>query len=46
MSYQRGDVVWGPDPFNSGENSRPWLVLNDQKARAFGLIAEFLDERP
>jgi len=29
MSYQRGDVVWGPDPFKSGENPRPWLILNN-----------------
>jgi mRNA-degrading endonuclease toxin of MazEF toxin-antitoxin module len=30
MSYQRGDVVWGPDPFKSGENPRPWLILNNE----------------
>jgi len=29
MSYRRGDVVWGPDPFRDGENPRPWLVLNN-----------------
>lgn len=29
MSYQRGDVVWGPDPFKKGENPRPWLILNN-----------------
>ena len=29
MTYQRGDVVWGPDPFKSGENPRPWLILNN-----------------
>lgn len=29
MSYQRGDVIWGPDPFKSGENPRPWLILNN-----------------
>ena len=29
MSYHRGDVVWGPDPFKSGENPRPWLILNN-----------------
>ena len=29
MSYQRRDVVWGPDPFKSGENPRPWLILNN-----------------
>lgn len=29
MSYRRGDVVWGPDPFKSTENPRPWLILNN-----------------
>lgn len=29
MTYQRGDVVWGPDPFKKGENPRPWLILNN-----------------
>lgn len=29
MTYQRGDVVWGPDPFKSTENPRPWLILNN-----------------
>ena len=31
MSYQRGDVVWGPDPFKSVENPRPWLILNNDR---------------
>jgi len=35
VSYQRGDVVWGPDPFKSGENPRPWLILNND-AHPFG----------
>lgn len=35
MSYRRGDVVWGPDPFKSGENPRPWLILNND-AHPFG----------
>lgn len=30
MRYQRGDVVWGPDPFKTGENPRPWLILNNE----------------
>ena len=30
MSYQRGEIVWGPDPFKSGENPRPWLILNNE----------------
>lgn len=25
--FRRGDVVWAPDPFRSGTNPRPWLVL-------------------
>jgi len=35
MSYRRGDVVWGPDPFKSGESPRPWLILNND-AHPFG----------
>ena len=35
MSYQRGDVIWGPDPFKSGESPRPWLILNND-AHPFG----------
>ena len=35
MTYQRGDVVWGPDPFKSTENPRPWLILNND-AHPFG----------
>ncbi|WP_135536410.1 type II toxin-antitoxin system PemK/MazF family toxin [Halostella pelagica] len=35
MTYQRGDVVWGPDPFKSAENPRPWLILNND-AHPFG----------
>ncbi|MFB6235654.1 MAG: hypothetical protein ABEH81_12370 [Halopenitus sp.] len=26
-SFEAGDVFWAPDPFNSGSNPRPWLVL-------------------
>ena len=35
MSHRRGDVLWGPDPFKSGESPRPWLVLNTD-AHPFG----------
>jgi mRNA-degrading endonuclease toxin of MazEF toxin-antitoxin module len=31
VTYQRGDVVWGPDPFKTGENPRPWLILNNDR---------------
>lgn len=26
-TFERGDVVWAPDPFREGTNPRPWLVL-------------------
>lgn len=26
-AYERGDVVWAPDPYRSGSNPRLWLVL-------------------
>ena len=26
-AYRRGDVFWAPDPFRSGGDPRPWLVL-------------------
>lgn len=26
-AFQRGDVVWAPDPFRSGTNPRPRLIL-------------------
>lgn len=26
-AFERGDVVWAPDPFRSGSNPRLWLVL-------------------
>lgn len=31
MSYQRGDVVWGPDPFQATEAPRPWLIRNNDR---------------
>jgi hypothetical protein len=31
MTYERGDVVWGPDPFKQGESPRPWLILNNER---------------
>lgn len=27
--YERGDVVWGPHPFELGASSRPWLVVSN-----------------
>lgn len=26
-SYQKGDIIWAPDPFRQGSNPRLWLVL-------------------
>lgn len=26
-SFSAGDVFWAPDPYNAGNNPRPWLVL-------------------
>lgn len=26
-SFEPGDVFWAPDPYNTGSNPRPWLVL-------------------
>jgi hypothetical protein len=26
-SFEAGDVFWAPDPYNTGGNPRPWLVL-------------------
>lgn len=31
MSYQRGDGVWGPDPFEATEAPRPRLLLNNDR---------------
>ena len=36
MTYQRGDVVWGPNPFKSTESPRPWLILNTDSHPSFG----------
>lgn len=26
-AYSAGDVFWAPDPYNTGDDPRPWLVL-------------------
>lgn len=26
-AFDSGDVFWAPDPYNAGNNPRPWLVL-------------------
>jgi len=28
--YQKGDVLWAPDPFREGSNPRLWLVLSTE----------------
>jgi mRNA-degrading endonuclease toxin of MazEF toxin-antitoxin module len=33
--FERGDVVYGDDPFKSEENARPWLVLSNHEGRPF-----------
>ena len=30
MSYERGDVVYGADPFKGEDYSRPWLVISNR----------------
>jgi len=29
MNYERGDVVFGNDPFDNAKSARPWLVVSD-----------------
>ena len=29
--YQKGDVIWAPDPFKQGSNPRLWLVLSAEQ---------------
>lgn len=33
--FERGDVVYGDDPFKDGEKARPWLVLTNHEGRPF-----------
>jgi hypothetical protein len=33
--FERGDVVFGADPFKRAEAGRPWLVLSNHEGRAF-----------
>ena len=30
MRIERGDVVYGADPFKSGNTARPWLVISNK----------------
>ena len=29
MKYQRRDVVWAVDPYRSGSNPRPWVLISN-----------------
>lgn len=33
--YQRGDVVFGVDPFKGDEAARPWVVVSNHEGRPF-----------
>jgi len=33
--FERGDVVFGDDPFKGEEAARPWLVLSNHEGRPF-----------
>lgn len=33
--FDRGDVVYGDDPFKSGDAARPWLILSNHEGRPF-----------
>lgn len=33
--FERGDVVYGADPFKGEEASRPWVILTNHESRPF-----------
>ncbi|MCY4730611.1 type II toxin-antitoxin system PemK/MazF family toxin [Natronomonas gomsonensis] len=33
--FERGDVVYGADPFKSEGDARPWLILSNHEGRPF-----------
>jgi mRNA interferase MazF len=33
--FERGDVVFGADPFKGDEAARPWLILSNFEGRPF-----------
>lgn len=33
--FERGDVVYGDDPFKAEEDARPWLILSNHEGRPF-----------
>lgn len=36
MKYDRGDVVYGADPFDNGKDARPWLIVSDGSHPFYG----------
>lgn len=34
-TFERGDVVYGDDPFKRDEDARPWLILSNHEGRPF-----------
>lgn len=35
LIFERGDVVYGADPFKGEEDARPWLILSNHEGRPF-----------
>jgi len=35
LIFERGDVVYGDDPFKTEEDARPWLILSNHEGRPF-----------
>ena len=33
--FERGDIVYGDDPFKGEEDARPWLILSNHEGRPF-----------
>lgn len=33
--FERGDVVYGTDPFKTSESARPWLIVSNHEGRPF-----------
>jgi len=33
--FERGDVVYGDDPFKGEEDARPWLILSNHEGHPF-----------
>ena len=35
LIFERGDVVYGDDPFKDEEKSRPWVILSNHEEHPF-----------